>query len=95
MLGHPGSLVVQAETLADNTVAIRIKDSGCGIKPEDLERIWEPFFTTRRHGDRPDQRGIGLGLTICRDIIEELDGTIGAESQPGMGTTFTITLPGM
>ena len=95
MLGHPGSLVVQAETLADNTVAIRIKDSGCGIKPEDLERIWEPFFTTRRHGERPDQRGIGLGLTICREIIEDLGGTIGVESQPGQGTTFTITLPGM
>jgi signal transduction histidine kinase len=93
MLGHPGSLTVQAEPLADSTVAIRIKDTGCGIKPDDLERIWEPFFTTRRQGDRPDQRGIGLGLTICRDIIEELGGTIAAESQPGHGTTFTITLP--
>lgn len=93
MLGRPGSLTILAEPLADNTVAIRVKDTGCGIKPDDLERIWEPFFTTRRQGDRPDQRGIGLGLTICRDIIEELGGTIVAESQPGHGTTFTITLP--
>ncbi len=95
MLGRPGSLTVQAEPLADNTVALRIKDTGSGIKPEDMARIWEPFFTTRRQGDRPDQRGIGLGLTICKDIIEELDGTIAAESHVGMGTTFTITLPGM
>lgn len=93
MLGRSGSLCVQAEPQADNTVAIRIKDTGSGIKPEDLKRIWEPFFTTRRQADRTDQRGIGLGLTICKDIIEELDGTIGAKSQVGLGTTFTITLP--
>lgn len=95
MLGRPGTLSVEAEPLADNTVAIRIKDTGCGIKPEDMPRIWEPFFTTRRQADRPDQRGIGLGLTICKDIIEEMEGTIAAESQPGAGTTFTITLPGI
>jgi two-component system NtrC family sensor kinase len=95
MLGRPGTLTVDAETHPDNAVAIRIKDTGCGIKPEDMARIWEPFFTTRRQGDRPDQRGIGLGLTICKDIIEELDGTIEAESQVSLGTTFTITLPGM
>lgn len=95
ILGKPGSLTVQAESLADNTVALRIKDTGSGIKPEDMARIWEPFFTTRRQGDRPDQRGIGLGLTICKDIIEELDGTIEVESHVGQGTTFTITLPGM
>ena len=95
ILGKPGSLTVQAEPLADNTVAIRVKDTGSGIKPEDLARIWEPFFTTKRQGDRPDQRGIGLGLTICKDIIEELNGTIAVESHVGVGTTFTITLPGM
>lgn len=93
MLGKPGTLTVQAETLDDTTVAIRVKDTGSGIKPEDLERIWQPFFTTRRQGDRPDQRGIGLGLTICKDIIEELGGTIAVESQPGLGTTFILTLP--
>jgi two-component system, NtrC family, sensor kinase len=95
MLGKPGSLTVQAESLPNNAVALRVKDTGCGIKPEDMERIWEPFFTTRRHGDRPDQRGIGLGLTICKDIIEELDGSIGVESCAGQGTTFTIMLPGI
>jgi len=93
MLGRPGTLSVSAETVGDDMVSIRVKDTGCGIKPEDMQRIWEPFFTTRRQADRPDQRGIGLGLTICKDIVEELDGTIAVESQPGMGTTFTITLP--
>lgn len=93
MLGRPGTLSVVAEPMEANRVAIRVKDSGCGIKPDDMQKIWEPFFTTRRQGDRPDQRGIGLGLTICKDIIEDLEGTIEVESQPGAGTTFTITLP--
>lgn len=93
MLGRPGALTVLAEPVADNMVAIRVKDTGSGIHPENLQKIWEPFFTTRRQGDRPDQRGIGLGLTICKDIIEELGGTISVESQVGLGTTFTITLP--
>ncbi len=95
ILGKPGSLTIEAEPADDGAVAIRVKDTGCGIRPEDLEQIWQPFFTTRRQADRPDARGIGLGLTICKDIIEELDGTIAATSQAGMGTTFTITLPGM
>ncbi len=93
MLGKPGSLHLQAEPIEDGRVAIRIKDTGCGIDPQTMEKIWEPFFTTRRQGDRPDKRGIGLGLTICKDIIEELGGTISVESQQGRGTTFTITLP--
>lgn len=95
MLGKPGTMTVSAEPTADSRVALRVKDTGCGIKPEDMQKIWEPFFTTRRQGDRPDQRGIGLGLTICKDIIEEQGGAIAVESQPGMGTTFTITLPAM
>ncbi len=92
MLGKPGSLTVQAEPLDGGRVAIQVRDTGCGIRPEDLEQIWEPFFTTKRQADRPDQRGIGLGLTICRDMIEELGGTIEVASQPGSGTTFTIRL---
>ncbi len=90
MLGKPGSLTVQAEPVEGGRVAIHVKDTGCGIRAEDLEQIWEPFFTTKRQADRPDQRGIGLGLTICKDIIEELGGTITVTSQTGLGTTFTI-----
>lgn len=95
ILGRAGSLRISAEPVEGGQVALRVRDSGCGIKPENLENIWQPFFTTRRQADRPDQRGIGLGLTICKDIVEEQGGSIAVESQAGAGTTFTIVLPGM
>lgn len=70
-----------------STVAIHVADNGCGIPAENLQRIWEPFFTTK--GDE----GTGLGLDICRRIIEAHGGTIICQSQVGVGTCFTIRLP--
>jgi len=93
MLGRPGILTISAAPVGENQVAIKVKDTGCGIRPEDLDRIFEPFFTTRRHADRPDQRGIGLGLTVCKDLVEEDGGSIEVQSEVNKGTTFTITLP--
>jgi len=69
-------------------IVIEIRDTGCGIDPEDLGRIFEPMFTTKRIGE-----GVGLGLAICREIIEEHDGRIAAQSNPQSGTVFTIELP--
>jgi signal transduction histidine kinase len=66
---------------------VEIADDGVGIAPADLERIWEPFFTTK--GDT----GTGLGLGISRRILEEHGGTLRAASHPGEGATFTIELP--
>ncbi len=66
---------------------IQIADKGRGIAPENLNKIWQPFFTTK--GDQ----GTGLGLDICRRIIEGHDGRISCESELGVGTTFTIELP--
>lgn len=66
---------------------IKVSDNGCGIAPEDLTRIWEPFFTTK------GVEGTGLGLDICRKIIEAHGGSIAAESTVGEGTTFTVRLP--
>jgi CheY-like chemotaxis protein len=69
-------------------VRITLTDSGPGIPPAVLARIFEPFFTTKQVGE-----GTGLGLSLCRGIIEDHGGSIGAESRVGEGTCFTIDLP--
>jgi len=73
---------------ADGQARITVADTGHGIPPEDLPKIFDAFFTTKETG-----KGTGLGLTVVKGIIEEHGGTITAESEPGHGTTFTITLP--
>ena len=70
----------------DDTIRIRISDTGCGISSEDLERIFEPLFTTKA-------RGIGLGLSVSRDLLEVNGGSIEVESEEGRGSTFTVRLP--
>jgi CheY-like chemotaxis protein len=71
-----------------NVVVLEVADSGPGIRPELRERIFEPFFTTK-----PAGIGTGLGLPICKGIIESHGGTIGVESQLGKGALFRIQLP--
>ncbi len=72
----------------DNAVRIVIRDDGCGIPPEILPRLFEPFLTTKETG-----RGVGLGLAISRSILERHNGDIEVQSEVGRGTTFTVTLP--
>jgi signal transduction histidine kinase len=72
----------------DSRVRIEIRDTGVGIPPEDLRRIYDPFFTTKGPG-----RGTGLGLAICYGIIHEHAGKISAESRPGLGTRFDLEFP--
>lgn len=69
-------------------VRIVVRDDGCGIPPDILPRIFEPFLTTKETG-----RGVGLGLAISRSILERHRGTIEVQSELGRGTTFTLTLP--
>ena len=73
---------------AANGVDIEVSDNGCGIKPEDLEKIFVPFYTTK-----PVGKGTGLGLSTCYGIIERLGGTLSVKSQPGAGSMFTVSLP--
>jgi signal transduction histidine kinase len=80
---------VRLEPLPD-AVAIRVKDRGVGIAPEDQARIFEQFV---RVGDRKRANGLGLGLYISRRLVEAHAGTIRVESAPGEGATFTVTLP--
>ncbi|HUW82112.1 MAG TPA: ATP-binding protein [Phycisphaerae bacterium] len=92
MLGKGGRLSISAQDEGRN-VRLSVADTGIGIKPEYLGRIFEPFFTTKRSADRADRRGIGLGLAVCKDIIEEHGGTIEVASAASAGATFVITLP--
>jgi len=74
-------------------VRLRVRDNGVGIPPENLSRIFEPFFTTRPDDDAKGKAGHGLGLAICREIVDSLGGRIAVESQPDRGATFTLHLP--
>lgn len=89
-----GTLTVRARrgVLGNNTMALVIEfsDTGTGIEPDVLPKLWEPFFTTKSEG-----KGTGLGLPICRRTVEEHRGTIDIESVPGKGTTVRILLPAM
>ena len=71
---------------AGDVVEISIADSGCGISAEHLPRVLEPFFTTKAHGN-------GLGLSICRAVLWEVDGTIAIQSEPGKGTRVEVGVP--
>ena len=70
-----------------NMVDIQVKDNGCGIAPEHMDKIFSPFFTTKAVG-----RGTGLGLSVCFGIIESFGGTMSVDSRPGEGTVFSIQL---
>lgn len=74
-------------SIVEDHLLIQVKDNGQGIPPEIMSSIWEPFFTTK------GEEGTGLGLEICRRIIEAHNGSISCESQLGIGTCFNIKLP--
>ena len=81
-----GNLTIRSETVDPGHIRMVFSDSGCGIPAENLEKIFEPFYTTK-------ERGTGLGLAITRQIIEQHRGEISITSDPGSGTTVTVTLP--
>jgi two-component system NtrC family sensor kinase len=84
-----GQLTLTTQHLpAEGAVEVRFTDSGHGIKQEDLDRIFNPFFTTKEVG-----HGTGLGLAISYGIVKEHKGAITVESQEGQGATFSIRLP--
>lgn len=75
-----------------DTAEVIISDTGVGIAPEHLRQIFEPFFTTKQP-DAMGRGGTGLGLSVCRQIIEQHNGRIRVESVVGRGSTFTVKLP--
>jgi signal transduction histidine kinase len=87
-----GTLSVKAMEQNDKIV-FTIADTGCGISPENLGRIFEPFFSTKTRSSPASRTGAGLGLAFCAEIIEAHNGTISVRSEQIKGTEFTITLP--
>ncbi|MBT8340189.1 MAG: two-component sensor histidine kinase [Desulfatitalea sp.] len=83
-----GTVTVHANKLPNDTVRIDISDTGCGLAPENLKHMFEPFFSTKTAAG-----GTGLGLSITYSLVHELDGRIDVKSELGKGTTFTIHLP--
>jgi two-component system NtrC family sensor kinase len=83
-----GEMLIGARSSGDGWVEISVTDNGCGISPENLGKVFTPFFTTK-----PVGKGTGLGLSVCYGIINTMGGTIGVSSRLGEGTTFTIRLP--
>ena len=83
--GRPRELRVGAAH-EDGAVRVTVRDSGIGIDRSEVERIFDPFYTTK-------QDGMGMGLAISRSIAENHGGRLGAEPNPGAGATFTLTLP--
>nr|WP_049759819.1 transporter substrate-binding domain-containing protein [Trichlorobacter lovleyi] len=73
---------------ATNSVGVSVRDEGCGIAPEHLDRLTDPFFTTKR-----ESGGTGLGLSVSAGIVKEHGGSLQFSSPPGQGTTVTLLLP--
>jgi signal transduction histidine kinase len=83
-----GPLLIRTGRTNDDQVAIEVVDKGTGIKEDVIGKIFEPFFTTKPKGE-----GTGLGLPLCKRLIEANRGTIEVESTPGEGSTFRVLLP--
>jgi signal transduction histidine kinase len=80
-----GQLTIES-SITDDTVKVNVQDTGVGIPKENLDKLFQPLFTTK-------SKGQGFGLAVCRRLVEAHGGTISAESEVGKGSTFTIKLP--
>ncbi len=81
---HGGTLS-HSNVTADGKVALEVSDTGDGLTPEECERLFTPYYTTKQHGT-------GLGLAIVQSVVSDHKGTITVHSEPGKGTTFRIEL---
>jgi signal transduction histidine kinase len=88
---HSGGIVSISAWVEGDEILIRVKDNGSGIAEEEQQKVFEPFF--RGNQGRRFKQGMGLGLSIARDLVEAHGGRITLESAPGEGSRFTINLP--
>lgn len=84
--GDGGSISINLSQTNTDFIKVQITDTGCGIAPDDIAKVFEPYFSTK-------DTGTGLGLAIVKKAIDDHGGTINVASKQGAGTTFTITLP--
>jgi two-component system NtrC family sensor kinase len=87
-LSDGGHLDISIRRQAEDAVSVKVADDGCGISENDLKRVFEPFFSTR-----VKKGGTGLGLSITYGLVREIGGDIEVQSELGVGTAFTVTLP--
>ncbi|HZI15020.1 MAG TPA: ATP-binding protein, partial [Myxococcus sp.] len=88
----PGGRVDVYGACEDGRCVVRVKDTGVGIEPKHLFRIFERFYRVDKGRSR-DMGGTGLGLSIVKHLLQAMDGEVKVESQPNVGSTFTIFLP--
>jgi len=86
-IAEKGTIAITTRA-TDETIVVTVRDTGSGIRPEVLPRIFDPFYTTKQRG-----RGTGLGLSIALEIVQNHGGSISVESEEGRGTTFTLEFP--
>jgi signal transduction histidine kinase/DNA-binding response OmpR family regulator len=90
--GKDGSIGVTCDEDA-NMVRVRVTDTGVGVRLLDIDRVFEPFVQVDRHLTTATQQGVGLGLSISRDLARAMHGDLTLQSAEGVGSTFTLTLP--
>jgi signal transduction histidine kinase len=89
-----GRIAIKLQHDAENDmIDLVVRDNGSGIPPEVLPKIFDSFFTTKKGPDASGKGGTGLGLSMCREIIESHHGRIRVDSTVGKGTAFTLKLP--
>jgi PAS domain S-box-containing protein len=88
MVPQPKSAKQTPDLTNNSYLRLTVRDTGCGMEPEIMEKIFDPYFTTKEMGD-----GTGLGLSVVHGIVRECGGAISVESEPGKGTTFHVYLP--
>jgi two-component system sensor histidine kinase BaeS len=90
--GNGGEVMVSVARNGRQAMA-RVADTGIGIPADELHSIFDKYYRARHARSLVGAGGAGIGLTIARDIVENHGGTLTVESQPGRGSTFTVTLP--
>jgi signal transduction histidine kinase len=85
---EPEGVLTARASLANSTFAIEVLDTGCGIAPENVGRIFDPFFT-----NKPTGEGTGLGLWLTYEIVRTYDGDIDVETEMGKGSRFIMRFP--
>ncbi|OGO15512.1 MAG: hypothetical protein A2Z02_00205 [Chloroflexi bacterium RBG_16_48_7] len=83
-----GGILTIHSSLGHDVIKLEVQDTGCGIKPENMSKLFTPFFTTK-----PEVKGVGLGLAVAYGIIQHHKGLINVNSEVGKGSTFTVLLP--